>query len=64
MDSRTHKTVSPEFIKPEILKSVYTLYLNGMTTHQIMININHTNDLDFSPKDIDEIIDYLNEMYV
>lgn len=64
MASRTHKSIHPEFIKPEVLKAVYSLYLNSYTEEQIVKNINLSFDLEFSPNDIDEILDYMNELYV
>lgn len=64
MDSKTHKSIHPEFIRPEILKAVYSLYLNSLSTEQIAQNINLSLDCEFSPDDIDEIIDYMNELYV
>ena len=64
MDSKTHKSIYPEFIRPEILKAVYSLYLNSLPTDQIAQNINLSLDCEFNPDDIDEIIDYMNELYV
>lgn len=59
-----NKTIHPEFIKPEILKEVYSLYLNSLDTQQITARINREMSLEFSQNDIDEIIDYMNELYV
>ena len=64
MDSRTHKTISPAFIKPEILKADYSLYLNSLSTQEIRDNISLSLGVDFSTDDIDEILDYMNELYV
>ena len=64
MASRTHKSIHPEFIKPEVLKAVYSLYLNSLPTDQIAQNINLSLDCEFSLNDIDEILDYMNELYV
>ncbi len=59
-----HKTIHPAFVKPEILKEVYSMYLNSLDTQQITSRVNRELSCELSESDVDEIIDYMNEQYV
>ena len=54
----------PEHTEPKLLKAVYSLYLNSLNTTDIMLRIALDHDVQFTEDDIDEIIDYINSLYV
>ena len=45
------------FFKKSIQKKVYKLYLDGLPVNNIAVHLN------MQPEDVDEIIDYMNEIY-
>ena len=61
---KNNQTCYPQFIEDMILKIIYAYYLDSLSTEDIMIKINLTNQSTFSMMDIDEIIDHLNSLFV
>ena len=52
----------PQFTQDHLTNAVYHYYLNGFSTDEIHFAVSTVHGAEFTAEEIDDIIDYLNEI--